>query len=74
MGFTYDPLWKLLIDKKMTKEDLRVGIKTSPATIAKMGKDENVSMDVLERICNFLECNIQDVVEYKKSPEGSAQD
>lgn len=64
MGFSYDPLWKLLIDKKMTKEELRTAIKTSPATIAKMGKGEKISMDVLERICSFLECKIEDVVEY----------
>lgn len=66
MGFSYDPLWKLLIDKKMTKEELRVSIKTSPATIAKMGRDENISMDVLERICGYFDCKIEDVVEYKK--------
>jgi len=66
MSFTYAPLWKLLIDKKMTKEELRTAIKTSPATIAKMGKGENVSMDVLERICTLFDCKIEDVVEFKK--------
>lgn len=64
MGFSFDPLWKLLIDKKMTKEEMRTALKISPATIAKMGKGENVSMDVLERICNFFDCKIEDVVEY----------
>lgn len=64
MGFSYDPLWKLLIDKKMTKEQLRVELKISPATIAKMGKGEKVSMDVLERICSYFNCKIEDVVQY----------
>lgn len=62
MGFSYDPLWKLLIDKKMTKEDLRIKIETSPATIAKMGKGEKVSLDVIDRICNALGCRIEDVI------------
>lgn len=64
MGFSYDPLWKLLIDKKMTKEELRKTLKISPATIAKMGKGENVSMDVLERICSFFNCKIEEVVNH----------
>jgi putative transcriptional regulator len=64
MPFSFDPLWKLLIDKKMTKEELRVSIETSPATIAKMGKGENVSLDVLDRICKKLECKVEDVMEH----------
>jgi putative transcriptional regulator len=64
MGFSYDPLWKLLIDKKMTKEGLRLMIETSPATIAKMGKGEKVSLDVIDRICSKLECKIEDVIEH----------
>jgi putative transcriptional regulator len=64
MGFSYDPLWKLLIDKKMTKEEMRKALKISPATIAKMGKCENVSMDVLERICAHFGCKIEEIVEY----------
>jgi putative transcriptional regulator len=67
MSFSYDPLWKLLIDKKMTKEKLRTEIKVSPATIAKMGRNENVAMSVLDRICTYLECQLDDVVEYEKS-------
>ncbi|MED1205872.1 helix-turn-helix domain-containing protein [Heyndrickxia acidicola] len=66
MGFSYDPLWKLLIDKKMTKEELRTVLSISPGTIAKMGKGKNVSMDVVERICAYLDCNIEDVVQYVK--------
>lgn len=66
MGFSYDPLWKLLIDKKMTKEDLRTALKLSPTTIAKMGRAENVSMDVLNRICNHFECGIEEIVTHTK--------
>ncbi|MDP4086808.1 MAG: helix-turn-helix transcriptional regulator [Bacillota bacterium] len=66
MGFSYDPLWKLLIDKKMTKEQLRTKIGTSPATIAKMGKGENVSLEVLDRICKELDCKIEDVIKHEK--------
>jgi putative transcriptional regulator len=69
MGFSYDGLWKLLIDKKMTKGELGKELSISPATIAKMGKGENVSMDVLDRICNHLNCKIEDIVEHNKKEE-----
>lgn len=64
MGFSYDPLWKLLIDKKMTKEQMRKELKLSPATISKMGKGENVSMNVLNRICSFFDCKIEEVIKH----------
>ncbi|MEL3973061.1 helix-turn-helix transcriptional regulator [Rossellomorea oryzaecorticis] len=66
MPFTYDPLWKLLIDKKMSKEALREKIKTSSTTIAKMGRGDNVSLDVIDRICKELDCNIEDVLKHVK--------
>lgn len=55
---SYKPLWKLLIDRNMTKQDLRKATGLSAATIAKMGKDGNVTTDVLLRICSALGCNI----------------
>lgn len=60
---SYDPLWKLLIDKKMKKLDLctEAGIATS--TLAKMSKNLYVSLEVLDRLCLALHCHIQDVVE-----------
>ncbi len=64
MGFSFNPLWKLLIDKNMTKEDLRTAIKTSPSTIAKMGKNEYVSMRILDSICKLFDCKIEDIIEY----------
>lgn len=64
MAFTFNPLWKLLIDKGMTKEDLRIAIGLSPSTMAKMGKGEYIAMEVLKRICDYLHCNLNDIVEY----------
>lgn len=63
MTITFKPLWKLLIDKDMTKEDLRIATGLSAATIAKMGKDGNVTTDVLARICTALNCEIKDILE-----------
>lgn len=69
--FSYNKLWKLLIDKNMTKSDLRKAIGISSSTMAKMGKSENVSLDVIDKICTLLDCKIEDVLEhdYKKSSE-----
>ena len=64
--FTYKPLWKQLIDKDMTKKDLRIKTGISMGTLATMGKDEYVAMSVLDRICNTLNCNIGDVIEHIK--------
>jgi len=62
MKFSYDPLWKLLIDKHMKKKDLKNLTHLAPATIAKLSKNEPVSMEVLGKICVVLECNIGDIV------------
>ena len=63
MSVSYKKLWKLLIDKDMKKEELRIAANLSTNTMAKLGKNENVSMDVMLRICKVLECNIGDVVD-----------
>ena len=63
MKVSYNKLWKMLIDKKMNKNALRNAASMSPNTIAKMGRDENVSMDVLVRICEVLKCDIGDIME-----------
>lgn len=65
MRFSYDKLWKKLIDEKMNKIDLQKVINTSPHTIAKMGRDENVSVDILGRIYRYFKCDISEVLEYK---------
>ena len=65
MSVSYNGLWKLMIDKKLNKKDLMKKLGISSATIAKMSKGENVSMDVLQKICGLLECNIGDVVSFQ---------
>lgn len=60
---SYKPLWKTLIDKDMTKQDLRKATGLSSTTIAKMGRDETVTTQVLARICGAVQCQMADVVE-----------
>lgn len=67
MVISYDKLWKMLIDKKMTKNALRLQAEMSSSTMAKMSKNETVSMDVLIRICKVLDCEFDDIIEIKKS-------
>ena len=64
MSFSYNKLWKLLIDKNMMKTELQEAIGMSPATLAKMGKNEPISMNTVGRICKELKCDVGDIVEY----------
>ena len=66
MAVSYNGLWKILIDKNLQKKDLTVELNISSTTIAKMGKGEQVSMNVLERICTFLDCNVGDIMRFEK--------
>lgn len=63
MRVSYNKLWKILIDKKMNKSDLRELTKMGPNTMAKLGKDETISMDVLLRICDVLKCDVGNIME-----------
>ena len=63
MAISYKKLWKLLIDKNMKKKDLREAAHLSPSLIAKLGRNENVTTDVLVRICEALDCDISDIAE-----------
>ena len=63
MAVSYKKLWKLLIDKDMKKKDLREKANLSPSLIAKLGKNENMTTDVLVRICTALNCDISDIME-----------
>lgn len=63
MYITYKKLWHLLIDKGMSRQDLRHMTGLSSASIAKLSKGENITTDVLLRICDALDCNITDIVE-----------
>ena len=69
MAANYNKLWKLLIDKGMTKTDLRIKTGMSTSTLAKMSNNENVSMDVILRICEILECNFGDIVDATKKED-----
>ncbi len=63
MKVSYRKLWKMLIDNDMNKQDLLEAVKMSPNTMAKLGKNENVSMDVITRICGYLKCDVGDIME-----------
>lgn len=69
MGVTFKPLFKLLIDRDMKKKDLQVVTGLSPATVAKLAKDEYVSLEVLVKICAALKVDIGDIVEIQRETE-----
>ena len=66
MIISYDKLWKMLIDRKMNKKDLRLAAGVSTAVIAKLGKGDNLTTDVLLKICTALDCDIVDIMEIDK--------
>jgi DNA-binding Xre family transcriptional regulator len=63
MRYSYNKLWKLLIDKKMKKKDLEFAADIASSTMAKMSKELPVSLDVLARICKTMHVNIGDILE-----------
>ena len=63
MAISYNKLWKLLIDKKMSKADLRRAAGIAPNTMTKLRRDEEVSMTVLIKICTALDANIGDIMD-----------
>ena len=66
MTYNYNRLWKLLIDKNMNKQALREISGISSASIAKLGKGDNITTEVLLRICTALDCDISDIMEVVK--------
>ena len=64
MARSYNKLWKMLIDKKMNKTQLRTAAKISSNAMAKLGRDESVPLETLEKICNVLQCDIGDITEF----------
>jgi len=66
MAIRYNKLWKLLIDKEMMKIDLRDQSGITTNALAKLGKNEHVSTQILEKICRTLNCNIEDICEFVK--------
>ena len=67
MARSYNKLWKLMIDKKMNKTQLRVAANISTNAMAKIGRDESVPIETLEKICDILECKIDDILEFNNS-------
>ena len=64
MAISYNKLWKLLVDKKMSKADLRRAAGIAPNTMTKLRRDEDVSMEILRKICTVLNANIGDIMEF----------
>ena len=69
LAISYKPLWKLLIDRDMTKKALMQETGISKSTVDKMGRGEKVSLEIIDRICKQLDCNISEVIEYKHDEE-----
>ena len=69
MSISYDPLWHLLIEKKMKKGDLRTLTGMSQSTLAKLGKNEPVTLDILEKITMALDCRVEDILEFVKNEQ-----
>ncbi|MBR4867366.1 MAG: helix-turn-helix transcriptional regulator [Clostridia bacterium] len=64
MAVSYNKLWKLLVDKKMSKADLRKAADVAPNTMTKLRRDEPVTLAILGKICNVLECDYGDIMTY----------
>ena len=74
MAVSYKKLWKLLIDRDMTKTMLRKEAGITTAALAKLGKNENVNTEVLVKICNTLKCDISDIMELTNESKGGLSD
>lgn len=66
MKISYNKLWKLLIDKKMSNADMRKAVDIAPNTMTKLRRDEEVSMSILLKIATYLDCDISDICEFVK--------
>ena len=69
MRVSYDKLWKILIDKKMKKTDLIREAKISSNVLAKMGKEESVSLESIGKICSLFGCSVDDILEFESSEQ-----
>ena len=63
MRISYNKLWKMLIDKNLKKSDLKEKAGISSASLAKLGKGDNITTDVLLRVCEAMDCRIEDILE-----------
>lgn len=71
MALSYNRMWKLLVDKKMSKADLRKAADIAPNTMTKLRRDKTVNLAILGRICEILDCDFGDIMEYVKEPKWS---
>ena len=69
MAISYNKLWKLLVDKKMSKADLRKAAGVAPNTMTRLRRDEEVTLTVLNKICKTLEVDIGDIMEFLPEPD-----
>ena len=67
MSFNYDKLWDLAYKNKLNKTSFRDKVGITNSTLSRLSKNETVSMEVLARICDYFDCEINDIVEYKKT-------
>ena len=67
---SYKPLFKLLLEKGLTKTQLRIALGFSSRTLAKMSKGEYISLEIIDKICVYLNCHIEDVVEILPDKDG----
>ena len=71
LRISYNKLWKMLTDKNMNKQDLKNATGISSASIAKLGKGENITTDILLKICEALDCKLEDIMETVREKEKS---
>lgn len=71
MTISYNGLWKVMIDKNLQRKDLKEALKISSSTLAKMSRGEPVSIDVLTRLCDYLDCNVGDIMSFVKEENTS---
>ena len=69
MRISYNKLWHLMLDKQMNKADLKRATGISTASIAKLSKGENITTDILVKICNALDCELNDIMELARDDE-----
>lgn len=74
MTVSYAKLWKVLIDRRIKKSDLKIAAKISPGTYAKLNRDQYVSMEVIGRICGILSCDVGDIMEMLPEQANQADD
>lgn len=74
MALSYNRMWKLLVDKKMSKADLRKAAEIAPNTMTKLRRYEAVNLAILGRICDVLDCDFGDIMEYVKDAKINLED